>query len=113
MKISEEYNLFIQWCKDNNRPERSYNAFMHFKEFQNSLDKEQSGWISVEDRLPSERMHCLIYCPQSFPKNIRVLSATFYDDNSTFYCDALESSHEDVTHWMPLPQPPKEENRKK
>jgi len=64
-------------------------------------------WISVKDRLPKEYTYCLIYCPQSFPKNIRVLSASFYEDDKTFHCDANEEIHEDVTHWMPLPEPPK------
>jgi hypothetical protein len=64
-------------------------------------------WINSEDRLPEEYCQCLIYCPQSFPKNSRVLAANYYDDNKKFYCDAFEQVHEDVTHWMPLPEPPK------
>lgn len=65
------------------------------------------NWIDVNDRLPEKYTHCLIYCPSSFPKNIRVMSATYYDDNKLFYCDAHEVVHEDVTHWMYLPNPPK------
>lgn len=71
-------------------------------------EKPLTEWISVKDRLPKEYCHCLIYCPSSFPKNIRVLSATFYDDNNMFYCDASEMPHEDVTHWMLLPETPKQ-----
>ena len=63
-------------------------------------------WISVKDELPKEYCQCLIYCPRSFPKNSRVLAANYYDDNEKFYCDAFEEVHEDVTHWMPLPNPP-------
>lgn len=63
-------------------------------------------WISVKDRLPDEYCQVLIYCPQSFPKNCRVLAASFYDDNGLFYCDAYEQVHHDVTHWMPLPDDP-------
>ena len=64
-------------------------------------------WISVEDRLPTEYCQCLIWCPSSFPKNCRFLSANYYDDNQMFYCDSREITHEDVTHWMMIPEPPK------
>jgi hypothetical protein len=64
-------------------------------------------WISVKDELPKEYGQYLIYCPQSFPKNCRFLSANFYDDNQKFYSDANESVHDDVTHWMTIPEPKK------
>jgi hypothetical protein len=37
-----------------------------------------------------------------------MLTATYYEDNRTFYGDASDNPHEDVTHWMPLPKEPKE-----
>lgn len=67
--------------------------------------QKQSQWISVEDRLPETYCQVLIYCPQSFPKNCRSLAANYYADNKKFYCDAFESVHDDVTHWMLLPTP--------
>ena len=62
-------------------------------------------WISVKDRLPEEYGQYLIYCPRSFPKNCRFLSANYYDDNKMFYCDAFEDIHEDVTHWAKIEEP--------
>jgi hypothetical protein len=62
-------------------------------------------WISVEDRLPSKYCQVLVYCPQSFPKNCRFLSANYYDDNKKFYGDSDETVHEDVTHWMEIKEP--------
>lgn len=61
-------------------------------------------WISVEDRLPEEGISVLYYfgCvgvhKGKYKKNGR--SNIFYG-NSGFLTD-------DVTHWMPLPEPPKE-----
>jgi len=71
--------------------------------------KAQSNWVSVEDRLPEKYGQFLIYCPRTFPKNCRFLSANYYDDDKMFYCDSLEVIHEDVTHWMEIdePNPPK------
>jgi hypothetical protein len=66
-------------------------------------------WIDVKKELPKgDRVDCLVYCPQSFPKNIRMLTATYYEDNRTFYGDASDNPHKDVTHWMPLPKEPNE-----
>ena len=63
-------------------------------------------WISVEDRLPKDQAECLVYCPTSFPKNIRMITATYKTDPNLFYGDASDSAHEDATHWQPLPTPP-------
>ena len=62
-----------------------------------------SEWISVEDRLPDESVSCLVFGP---------------DGNYVgWVCDpvqkwwAREGDLDDycveVTHWMPLPEPPK------
>lgn len=85
------------------------NTLMHFaelyhKEKLKDID-EQSKWISVEDRLPDGYCQVLVYCPQSFPKNCRFLSANYYEDNQLFYGDSDEEPHEDVTHWMLIEYP--------
>jgi len=65
-------------------------------------------WISVKDRLPeSEYVSVLVYAPQSFPKNSPCVVAEYYDDVKGFYSEASEYFMPDVSHWMPLPEPPK------
>ena len=61
-------------------------------------------WISVKDRLPNKQGHYLVYTEEDGvfsaeydPKRKR---ASWTDDYEG-YCDL------DVTHWMPLPTPPK------
>lgn len=66
-----------------------------------------SPWISVNDRLPSKQDFYLVIAPKSFPKNCTMLIAEFYEDNNTFYSESGDNSLEDVTYWMPLPEPPK------
>tara|TARA_R110002073_G_scaffold334223_2_gene523299 strand:- start:2074 stop:2412 length:339 start_codon:yes stop_codon:yes gene_type:complete len=70
----------------------------------------ENQWISVEDRLPEFFRYVLIYHPAmrctllgSFIKG----SHKFRDvAGNSFYKD-------DVTHWMPLPEPPKEQGNEK
>lgn len=53
-----------------------------------------SGWISVNDRLPEKHVGVLVY------------NGSIHEDficSSGYFYDTL-----DVTHWMPLPEPPKE-----
>ena len=70
------------------------------------------GWISVKDQLPSKdgnsSISCL--CWDSYHHQIRVLCYNkhhgCWDDESgdDYYTDAIGGK---VTHWMPLPNPPK------
>lgn len=57
-----------------------------------------SQWISVSDRLPEKGADILVWCGW-------VISA-MYDGKSTFYTDDGTNPIYQVTHWMPLPQPP-------
>lgn len=63
------------------------------------------GWISVKDRLPERE--CIAYSSKFDEMMMGYIGET--DKSDTGYC--CESNTEwlsDVTHWMPLPEPPKE-----
>lgn len=71
---------------------------------------KEDDWISVEERLPSESGVYLVY---TFTGNRLVLdySALYkvfnaFDDLSDKIANSLSIK---VTHWMPLPEPPKGE----
>ena len=68
----------------------------------------QNEWVSVEDRLPNDKQIVLfhqkdgfIYCAEYFAGNSLCSPSWFIDT------DCWEASG--VTHWMPLPERPKED----
>lgn len=64
-------------------------------------------WISIKDRLPEIGKSVLIYYPYWDGDEIQV--AKLDDDEITFdVCGEFNIGVGAVTHWMPLPEPPKE-----
>lgn len=70
-------------------------------------------WISVKDRLPNEEEIFLVYNGKS---NDSYIELGFWNlDKKRFeYYDNEDYGLEmyDITHWMPLPKPPKESDVK-
>lgn len=69
-------------------------------------DEKKPKWISVKDRLPERKDDVYFCCINSlaFPGSQYVKPLKFCG-NGKWWKDA------DVTHWMPLPELPKEEKR--
>ena len=57
-------------------------------------------WISVEERLPEDRMHYLVACTWN---GIRWVTKLLWDG----YRFHIKQAGSIVTHWQPLPEPPK------
>ena len=70
-------------------------------------------WISIKDRLPDYQVALLVYRPQW--KGRPIIEAYFIHIDrmgNQFVHDMGEHDNHlfnGVTHWMPLPEPPKEE----
>lgn len=73
------------------------------------------SWISVKDRLPESDRPVLIYC-----KNGAMFTGKMQDHNFIGEPDVIwftygplgtgrRIANSRITHWMPLPEPPKEE----
>ena len=62
-------------------------------------------WISVKDRLPEEKVNCIVHYQNSYCDNDGYWAIGFccYDGEKFQFDPAYK-----VTHWMPLPEPPKE-----
>ena len=72
-----------------------------------------SQWISVKDRLPEFRDWVLVigkFVPEGYwtvPHIAEFRNGVWHSDDID--CTPLEERALTVTHWMPLPEPPKEE----
>lgn len=63
------------------------------------------GWISVKERLPDEGVTVLVYSKGSYEYfTAEYCPTTFNAWISSFY----RFDSDDITHWMPLPEPPKD-----
>ena len=68
------------------------------------LGEEKCGWISVKDILPDKHTTVLVYRPTMATKYM-----ASYFGNGVFCEGAFDiKGNEVITHWMPLPEPPKE-----
>lgn len=71
------------------------------KDFYNKLKEHYNHfqWISVKDRLPNENTRVLVYAKQGCYINLRV---DYICNGGMWFYSMM------VTHWMPLPELPKE-----
>lgn len=68
-------------------------------------------WISVEDKLPKERQSCIILIDRKALQGTPRIRSAVYAPNvmmqqEGFAYNRMSKKHH-ITHWMPLPQPPK------
>ena len=75
-------------------------------------EQEQRGWISLEDRLPEMKADVLMYFAEC--KNMAVGFMCDMDEDRTMWCSYSDDGwytdcDYEPSHWMPLPEPPKED----
>jgi len=70
--------------------------------------KQGDGWISVEERMPTEDALYLVYAPSLDPDKPFIKTAWFDPDIVLGWQFIPKVWSDAVTHWMFLPWPPKE-----
>ncbi|EMS0119351.1 DUF551 domain-containing protein [Escherichia coli] len=68
------------------------------------------GWISCSERMPDDGQYVIILCDGAFVLYAQYRDGEFFDivrNGEEFF----ETQSRNVTHWMPLPEPPQEVNR--
>ena len=65
-------------------------------------------WISVNDHLPPPFVSVLVYIPSESP--LPTVHESYIADHDTWVNIQWGAKYDpgEVTHWMPLPSPPKE-----
>lgn len=83
------------------------------------MEKDNQEWISVKDRLPRYNETVLIYRP-FMAEDISVGNYYGYygEDDEEWHegwvcCGTIVTDKDVITHWMPLPEPPKEQTDEK
>ena len=63
-------------------------------------------WVSVKERLPQEKVNCIVHYKHAYCDNddYWAIGMCFYDGEKFQFDPAYK-----VTHWMPIPHPPKGE----
>lgn len=70
-----------------------------------------SEWISVKDRLPSESKDVLLMFPMNMAVGFLKNGEWFVNSGCNWYTAVIEDDgDEPPTYWMPLPEPPKEDD---
>lgn len=108
----------LLWCKSQSS---SYDN--HWDDVIERLDAQPTvgGWISVKDRLPEEQIPVLVYVPPYSNENEKYaeyVGVAYYmysaiggywagTDGNVY--GAIGIIHDPI-YWMPMPEPPKEEN---
>ena len=62
-------------------------------------EQEDRRWIPVAERLPEKPTKCLVYTKRG----------KYGGHEITYYNEGFYLQYSNVTHWMPLPEPPKED----
>ena len=85
----------IAWCPDEEKAARAWN-------------RRASDWIPCSERLPEDGERILICVHLASHESVQL--DTCIEDGGYMYLDSGYSFGKEVTHWMPLPTPPKEED---
>ena len=64
-------------------------------------------WISVDDRLPEPYVSVLVHMPGEKP--FPTVREGFISNDGIWQSAMIRREPGEVTHWQPIPQPPKEE----
>lgn len=102
MSIKEELTGLIDVLKVAKKYQDSIEIDVVIDEFNKILDKE--NWISIEDRLPNAGDTVLAYVKHNYSDDgFRAYRVYEFDEYFLGMGNLCE-----VTHWQPLPEPPKE-----
>ncbi|HHQ9669999.1 TPA: DUF551 domain-containing protein [Escherichia coli] len=96
---------WIIWCHRAAMPQAG-----NFRENKNSSTSSPAtpdDWISCSERMPDDGQHVIILCDGAFVLYAQYRDGEFFDVVRNGE-ELFETQSRNVTHWMPLPEPPQE-----
>ena len=117
MVLQEVINVGVHVDREELIKSLEYDRDQYNNGYEDGLVDGKPKWISVEDRLPEKGDSYLVVVKEKYPHeakwNVHVDVASNYghyiDDYWDTFNDWDEGQEVHITHWMPLPEPPKEE----
>ncbi len=97
-------NLAGLYCANKDAADQIERDQKEIAELREKLPK----WISVKERLPIDRLKKYLVAFRDAGGSIVDMARYFPSDGWT--CDNWDVPQNLITHWMPLPEPPKEDN---
>ena len=70
------------------------------------LEAQVPRWIGVDERMPEEDEDVLVYIHNY--QNETFVDVGYYKSLSKKWACYASTAQDDITHWMPLPEPPEE-----
>jgi len=105
----------LQYLKENEKPDsvwaKSLDMAISALRKQESLEKKQatktSDWISVKDRRPEYKTRVLFVDVRGLV--FLAIDSVDWDDGRVSFLEPASGLWVQGSHWMPLPEPPKED----
>lgn len=86
---------------------QNHDVTLFQNEMQDLIDVvEKSRWIKIEDELPPLRTYVIGYVINLFGRGKNYVSEVYFSSDQEWLINIDDECI--VTHWMPLPYPPKE-----
>lgn len=74
------------------------------------MTKENNGWINIKERLPKKGQKVIIYINDKDMDTYLCIHVAYYvEEDDESYFETADDSYSEmlVSHWRPLPEPPK------
>ena len=88
-----------------------YSALKDMREAADAIEElSKPKWIPVTERLPDNIGEEVLVCNEDYGKSdLGFATVAVYNGNGWLECWDRKMYLASITHWMPLPEPPKEE----
>lgn len=96
----------LTWCSHNQHHDDT--LYVRADLVNGNYPATPDAWISCSERMPEDGQHVIILCDSAFVLYAQYRDGEFFDivrNGEEFF----ETQSRNVTHWMPLPEPPQEE----